>query len=716
MILTRDSEDMKELQLCVQWILFAKRPLKQEEYFFAIRSPESLEATNCWLSGDVSADDMHRFVHSSSKGLAQVTKTRSKDKTPTVQFIHESVRDFFLLKNGYLRLWPNLSDQFATHSHETLKTRCIAEINGSNGNSTLASLLRIMTKPPPKDFWKKSIESLNGSLTGARSSEATSLRRSLPSKFPFLEYAVHNVLYHADAADSDPATQEKFLKDFPLKYWIYLDNIFQIHQIRRHTLNASLLYILAENNLPRLIKHQLKHVPIMDIRGERYQFPLVAAAANGNREAITALLMRENKSQSDRNLASQFDFLREIKHPQIQTPLSYAAGKGNEVVVKLLLDTGKVDVEAKDNYGLTPLLLAAKNGHAAVMKLLLDSGNANIESKSNAQIPLSWAARDGHEAVVKLLLETGKVDVNSKSGTGQTPLSQATENGHEAIVKLLLNNSKVDVDSKDNGGRTPLLWAAILGHKAIVKLLLKTGKVDVNLEDTTNYGKSPLSWAAEHGHVAVVKLLLGADKVKVELKDSKGQTPLSRAAMNGHEAIVKLLLKTGKVNPNSKNEIGRTPLSLAATNGHENMVKLLLNTGKVDVESMDNSRQTPLFLAAIFGHDVIVKLLLNTGKVDVNRKNFQGWTALSWAAMRGYEAVVKLLLGSGKVDIKLKNGDGRTPLSLAANNGHDAVVKLLLEAGTVDVESEDDDRRTSSTAMDGHEAVVKMLQSYISHS
>jgi ankyrin repeat protein len=42
-----------------------------------------------------------------------------------------------------------------------------------------------------------------------------------------------------------------------------------------------------------------------------------------------------------------------------------------EAVVKLLLATGKVDVDTKDSvYGRTPLSRAAENGHEAVVKLL----------------------------------------------------------------------------------------------------------------------------------------------------------------------------------------------------------------------------------------------------------------------------------------------------------------------------------------------------------
>ncbi|KAK3957080.1 hypothetical protein QBC32DRAFT_201618 [Pseudoneurospora amorphoporcata] len=43
---------------------------------------------------------------------------------------------------------------------------------------------------------------------------------------------------------------------------------------------------------------------------------------------------------------------------------------GHEAVVKLLLDTGKVNADAKDGAGRTALYTAAENGHEAVVKLL----------------------------------------------------------------------------------------------------------------------------------------------------------------------------------------------------------------------------------------------------------------------------------------------------------------------------------------------------------
>ena len=98
------------------------------------------------------------------------------------------------------------------------------------------------------------------------------------------------------------------------------------------------------------------------------------------------------------------------------TPLSWAAEKGYEAVVKLPLGKS-ADVESKDiGYGRMPLSLAAERGHEAVVKLLLGKG------ANNGQTPLWWIATKGDAVVVKLLLEKEAVDLGSKDNNGWTPL------------------------------------------------------------------------------------------------------------------------------------------------------------------------------------------------------------------------------------------------------------------------------------------------------
>jgi ankyrin repeat protein len=48
--------------------------------------------------------------------------------------------------------------------------------------------------------------------------------------------------------------------------------------------------------------------------------------------------------------------------------------------VKLLFNTGKVDIDVKDKDGSTPLLYTTENGRDTIVKLLFDRG-AKLETK-----------------------------------------------------------------------------------------------------------------------------------------------------------------------------------------------------------------------------------------------------------------------------------------------------------------------------------------------
>ena len=73
--------------------------------------------------------------------------------------------------------------------------------------------------------------------------------------------------------------------------------------------------------------------------------------------------------------------------------------------MKLLLGRGDVNPDSLDKYGQTPLSLAAMRGHEGIVKLLLGREDVNPDSSSKSgRTPLSWAAENGHEGIAKLLL------------------------------------------------------------------------------------------------------------------------------------------------------------------------------------------------------------------------------------------------------------------------------------------------------------------------
>ncbi|KAN0072885.1 hypothetical protein V8E54_008999, partial [Elaphomyces granulatus] len=261
MILTRDGENMQALQLCIQWVLFAVRPLKPQELYFAIHFGAGQSIPISWDTDNISLDDIHRFVQSSSKGLAEV----SKSKEPTVQFIHESVRDY-LSKDGKRKLWPTLAEQFVGRSHDILKNCCLAQIDASQN-------INILTEGQSNDS-----QALRG------------LRQAIQSEYPFLEYATTKALVHSNQAQSVGVAQNDLVTVFPLQHWIKLSNVFEKFQARRYTNEASLLYILAERNLASLIEVHPHVHDHFDIHGERYRYPFIAAAVLKNEDAVRELV------------------------------------------------------------------------------------------------------------------------------------------------------------------------------------------------------------------------------------------------------------------------------------------------------------------------------------------------------------------------------------------------------------------------------------------
>ena len=63
------------------------------------------------------------------------------------------------------------------------------------------------------------------------------------------------------------------------------------------------------------------------------------------------------------------------------TPLPYAARYGYDTVVRLLVETGKVNLNFEDPLFRTPLSLAVEKGHEAVVKVLLESGKVGVDVK-----------------------------------------------------------------------------------------------------------------------------------------------------------------------------------------------------------------------------------------------------------------------------------------------------------------------------------------------
>ncbi|KAI0830394.1 hypothetical protein F5Y06DRAFT_207442 [Hypoxylon sp. FL0890] len=590
-ILTRDHDNTRGLLLCIQWVLFARRPLTPEELYFAIMSgvePDSL--FSCDSGQEISPDDMRRYILDNSKGLAESTKSG----TPTVQFIHESVRDFLLKENGLRKIWPELGSNLEGHSHDELKRCCLAYLR----NRIVRNLNLNLPIPLPK----------------ASTPEAADLRREAAKSLPFLEYAHQNILHHADKAEGNGVSQKEFLSTFSLADWIVYNNLFEKWQIRRYTPEASLVYILAERNLPNLIRIQHSRQSCFTVEKERYGTAIFAALATQSNEATQALLEMQVKTlpldsplhdKCERFAKSEHiinRFSREFSFSSRKHLASYIFEKWDPVILEVLLSTENIDLGFEGTEGNSLLEIAILSGNESAVRILLDHG-ADIKASPQAQL-LKYAVDKGY-AMVELLLQRG-ADFKGKGVL--VILRKAVLKGDEAILQLLLDWA-TDIDDNSmcalldtaihmgkgaivptllrkganingNSAGNPLYTAVRWGREDIVQLLLDKG-ADPNIDTTNGYDEgndNALLQAVRRGSCTIVRLLLD-HRAQIECQDSSGRTPLLLAALFRNLEMVGLLLASG-ANIKAKDKYSRGALSLASTRkGNNAVIQLLLDHG-----------------------------------------------------------------------------------------------------------------------------------------
>ncbi|KAK4182208.1 hypothetical protein QBC35DRAFT_518952 [Podospora australis] len=544
-MLARDQQKPESLKLCILWILFAQRPLSPAEFRHALWAGLSEQGlVDAELPDDTHMDAV-KLVASSSKGLAEITKSNQ----PTVQFIHESVRDFLVKEKGIQDLWPGLGFEWEGPSHEILKRCCTTYLQHPRVQATLFA-----------------------------AEGGDNEQNAMVEQCSFLEYAGRQLLYHANAA-APVVPQDGFLTQFFASGGIRVINQLEKFKTRRYHWYATPLYILADKGLGNLIRMQMKREPAICVPWQRYQYPLFAALANDHKSAIAALLGLSSTVYNGVDITEGLNHRKDLRDYQGRTPLSWAAQEGRLSMVELFIQ-GRADLNGTDSRGHTPLHRAAENGHEAIARLLIENGADFNAPDQNGWTALIWASRNGHEAVMRLLVENG-ADVNAQDKDEWTALIWASRDGYEAVVRLLIEN----------------------GADAIARLLIDNG-ADVNAQDRD--GWTALISASQNGHEAVVRLLIenGAD---VTAQDKRGWTALISASQNGHEAVVRLLIENG-ADVNAQDKHGWTALIWASKNGHEAVVRLLIENG-ADVNAQDKDEWTALIWASRNGHKAVMRLL-----------------------------------------------------------------------------------------------------------
>ncbi|KAI8411046.1 hypothetical protein FOFC_07640, partial [Fusarium oxysporum] len=333
------------------------------------------------------SDCFNKCVISSSKGLAETTKA----KKPTVQFIHESVRDFLIKDKGLYKLWPELGADWESQGHEELRLCCNAYV-----------------------FHK----AIGEALDEQKSTDAQAIKDGLLKQFPFLEYTSQFVLGHADAA-AHKITQQQFVSEFPVPNWVRIFNIFEKHRIRKYSQGADILYILADRGHPELIRMRLQVNPGVDGGGGRYRHPLLAAMAKGNKDSVTALLGLSSRIHNGTDITDGLKSKIDSVKPN-HTPVSWACEEGHVAIAAFLLNQGA-------QVGVDDFVRFVGNGNIEVVKMLLEKGAYARVATKDGRTPLLLALRNGHLETAKMLLEK-EADARAADKDRWTPLHLASQN------------------------------------------------------------------------------------------------------------------------------------------------------------------------------------------------------------------------------------------------------------------------------------------------
>jgi nucleoside phosphorylase/ankyrin repeat protein len=513
-ILTRETTNLEDLLLCIQWVLFAERPLTCKELYFAIHAGLTNDPNfpNQWDKDYETQEMMYLFILSASKGLVEFTKDRQ-----VAQFIHESVREFLIKENAIWELWPELSTGFEMMSHYRLMTCCLV-YSGVRLSSTWKYQSLLYGHDWDDRKQRKAPHEKEG--------EPSAQRRFLLEKYPFIEYATRNLLHHAEA--SRPYTRQQTLTNvLDFQRWISLYGLVDTSSRPIYASDASEHWAFASCGHIELLKdffHNSPSLAWLDDSGEstRRSHPIFAAILNGR---VAAYLFLFEHSVTNINM----------RNTQGDTMLIVAISASRNDIIQHLISRPDIDINARGGDGTTALMKAAASCDFAVVKQLMSFHTTDVNIQDNKErTALLVAVHSGTDSIFNYILRMGVgIKINVRDYRGRTALSCAAETGARGKIVALLRRKDLDKNLPDLEGRTPLLHALCKYRSAAAFLLLNSGGVDINLCDSE--GISPLITAVsgrfDETGCNVTKKLLELPGLDINPVTEGGKTALATARL-----------------------------------------------------------------------------------------------------------------------------------------------------------------------------------------
>lgn len=379
-----------------------------------------------------------------------------------------------------------------------------------------------------------------------------------------------------------------------------------------------------------------------------------------------------------------------------ETPLSYAIAR--KTTAALLLKKG-ANPNKKNNYGFSPYL---NNVNPEIAKLMIETGKVdiNIRNNDNEILWLSWlknsySNQQENIELVELFVKKG-VDLQVKDLEEKTPLVLALERQKIPfqLIDLLLERS-ADVNGLGKNGAN-LLHLALKNpdvNLALIKKLVEKG-LDINSKDKLE--NTPFLLSLIQNKPEITTFLIDK-KANFNIKNNQNKTALHYVR---NITTADFLLKKG-LDINAKNKEGNTPLMTALMDNNMEIARFFIDN-KADVNTQNNQGNTPLHLVT---NTEMAEILLKQ-KANINTKNNQGNTALHFA---DNVAISKLFIEKG-ANIHLNNNDGNTPLMMALIEQQREIAQFLAEKGAKDVENNNGMSASKLAKENKYEMIYFMLK------
>lgn len=175
--------------------------------------------------------------------------------------------------------------------------------------------------------------------------------------------------------------------------------------------------------------------------------------------------------------------------------LHYAVERNDTTEIERLLQSVRVDVNAKNIADRTPLHLAALenkgNSHQVAIYLLLKNGADVNAQDSQGRTALHYFVWASVSPVILDLFLKFNADINVKNKNRETPLFDSVRYGKVEMAQLLAERGANVTQYSDIDRSTPLHWACLKCDEKMIKCLVDNG-ADINA--LTFDGKTPLTY------------------------------------------------------------------------------------------------------------------------------------------------------------------------------------------------------------------------------